>query len=152
MRTRRTIVETAATFALSFVGFGVGVPQLIKSPGDPTFLAVGGLLLGIVSLAVACSLLLAIATGAVHEVRITEQGVFYDGTEWPWDSVTRVRSTPILPSGVAYLSVSVKRGWLRPLLTLPIGIADRGAARIIDELKTYLDSKGYDIRWEQRAI
>ena len=152
MRTRRAVIDLVAAFAVSAIAFAVGVTQIIQSPNEPTFLGIGGLILGIVSFVVACSVFWSFAKGAPREVRITDQGVFYDGTEWPWDSVVRIRCIPMLPRGVVYLSVCVNQGRLRSSLSLPITVAAPEATKIIEELKTYLDSSGYAIRWQQRGV
>jgi len=99
------------------------VREIRRSPDDPPFIATVGIIVGIVALVIGCSLLWGFALGRVHEARVTDQGVTWDGKHWPWASVRQIRTTPDLPAtglpdGPAYMEVTVKRPWFRSRLTL----------------------------------
>lgn len=139
-RTKRTAIEIAACLAISAIGFFAGIA--LQSFDQPTFLGTIGVLIGIVTLAIGSSLSWLFATGAIHDVRITDRGVSFDGKEWPWESVIEIRTRT-----VAYLSISVRRPWFRTRLFLPIELKVAQPAEIVSELKDYLSSSQHDVRW-----
>lgn len=147
LRTRRTAIQMAATFAVSCVALAVGIYEIVQTPDEPGFLGIGGVIVGIVAFVIGSALLWSFATGAVHRVCVSDQGVFYDGKQWAWDSVLVIRSRPVLPNGTAHLSVSVKQeSGFR--LTLPIEITAAEPETVVEELKDYLNSSGHHVRWQ----
>ena len=90
----------------------------------------------------------AMARGAVNEVRISEDGVFFDGEDWPWDRVIRIRCRPLPARDAVQLSVHVRRDGLRGSLVLPVLMGGVDTATVIEELKTFLASSGRGITWQ----
>jgi hypothetical protein len=157
-RSRRTLREMVGTFLVAFVGLGITVAQLpgLDARGMPTagfFVGCVTLLVGLVALIIGKVLLWSFAVGKVHEVRVTDRGVFYDGKEWSWGSVRRIRVWPPTANGGITVFVSVNRDGLRSALSLPIEISAPEPQKVIAELEDYLNSTEYSnsIRWEHRV-
>jgi hypothetical protein len=153
MRDARTAFGFVAAFASSGAVFAAGYLLIrLSAPNDPTRL-VGAIVMvaGVVPFIIGSVLLWCFTTRVVHDVRITDRGISYDRKEWSWESVAAIRAGPVLPNGVAHLSVIVNRGW-RGRLALPIEIKGPEPKTAIENLQAYLASSGYDVRWHSSAI
>lgn len=152
-RSRRSAVEIAAMFFMSGLGVAIAIPSMLGlQPNNPSFIATIGLLIGIVGSIIGCSQLWRFLSGRIHEVKVTDEGVIYDGKEYPWTSVVSARSTPVLPNGVAYLFLRVNRGQLASCLSLPIEVRSHNPTETISELKNCLLESGYDFPWHSHAM
>jgi hypothetical protein len=153
MRCRQTAVEMTAAFSVFAIGFIVAsvcmwlasaLPMLF-----PAFVLLGVVpfVIGVVAFVSGGSLLWSYATARTHVVQVTAAGVNYDGNHWPWESVLCIRSRNVLPTGGAYLSISVGRGVLRSRLSLPIEVRENDPLEAINKLKNYLVEAGHAIPW-----
>ena len=146
MRTRRTARDMLATFTICAIAFVVAVRDLLASSEAPGFFGIAALLIGIVTAVLGSVLLWKFVTGAVNHVWVSDQGVSFDGQDWPWESAAYVRTYPRGASGVYRIHITVYRQG-RSRLTLPIEVRDHDAETVVAELKDYLSRQGYDIKW-----
>lgn len=105
------------------------------------------LLFSIVSSCIAVALTWSLALGRPHVVQITDAGIEWDGRRFGWHAIRQIRwqSGPTHRHGM--LTFTVARRGLRSRLLLPVRFTTSTADVLRTELRAFLSSSGYNVRW-----
>lgn len=137
---------------LAVLGFTiVSLPWLTNSRTSAASIGLGGVV-GVISSALAVSILYSMRKMQKHDVVVTSAGVWYNGEHWPWERVSEIRSTRVLPDGVAYIAMSVDRGPTRSFLRLPVQVRGEDPLKTIAELRQFLTDTGRSIPWHESVL
>ena len=147
MRSRRTLIHCAGTFAVGIVSAGFSAKAFYDSQGIPSVFAIVSGLVMIVACAICISLAWSILSGFVHEVEITETGIQYDGRHWSWDSVKSVHHRRPIGDGPEFLNVGVTTGTMRSPLSLLVEMQKTVEDDPVSRLKQFLKSTHPRISW-----
>lgn len=133
-----TIAVASASAALI-----VGVPSNL---GTLVFFSVC-LVFFIVSSCIAVALTWSLTVGRTHVVQITDAGIEWDGRSFGWHAVRQIRWRSGPPHRHGMLTFTVARRGLRSRLALPVRVSASTAAAVRTELRAFLSSSGYYVRW-----